>query len=185
MAVLPTFPSQRQSLERISRAMTMTGPVSFPQILTGADGVPATIIDSLPEPEQWRENDGGARYYDGAHVKHLGRYWQADIGIISGAEPGTSDWTELPWKLGNELGKKAAKITIQNCGIVPIYVSEGRSTPIIDAYHFCLPACEVADDGKGGFTQWDDFSRGCIRIAGIGGAWRAAVKIVWADAIVA
>jgi hypothetical protein len=183
MAVLPTFQSPRQALASVARAMTMTGPVSFPQILTGADGVPATIIDSLAPPEQWQESP--AVYYDGAIVKHVGKFWQADVGIISGEVPGQSGWTELPWMLGNELGKKAAKITIQNCGIVPIYVSEGRSTPIIDAYHFCLPACEVADDGKGGFTQWDDFSRGCIRIAGIGGAWRAAVKIVWADAIVA
>jgi hypothetical protein len=163
--------------------MTMTGSPSLPRLLSGADGVPATIIDSLAPPDQWLETP--AIYEEGAIVSHLGKFWIADNGIIPGAEPGTSDWTELDWKLGNEYRKAAAKITIQNVGTTPIFISEGRSKPIITAYHFCLPAGTAANDGTGGFTQWDDFSRGCIRIAGIGGAWSAAVKIVWADAIVA
>jgi hypothetical protein len=166
-------------MDTIASAMTMTGTPTIPQITTGADGVPYTVIDSLPEPEAWLETP--KTYEEGAIVKYQGQFWVALNGIIPGAIPisGGGDWLELDWVLAKSFGKVAAKITIQNCGTVPIYVSEGRSKPIIDAYHFALPACTVADDGTGGFTQWDDFRGGCIRIAGIGGAWRAAVKIIW------
>lgn len=161
----------------MASALTMTGVPSVPQIITGSSGGVYTVIDSLPEPEDWKESP--QNYFHGAIVKHNGKFWVADDGIVNGSEPGVTDWTELNWRLAAHYGRVAAKITIQNAGTEPILISEGRSQPVADAYHFSLPAATAADDGTGGFTQWDDFRQGCIRISSVTGSWRAAIKIIW------
>lgn len=177
--------------------MTMSGPVSPPQLISGNSAVVKTVIDSQTNGgiPAWSDapvdsSSLGRAFFTDNIVTHRGKFWlcinDTDLSGDAEAEPevgsnAASFWAELDWGKppGADRGKVAAKVVIQNVGMEPIQVVEGGGFPQSDAYHFVIPGGTGFDDGTGGFAQWDDVRNGCIRITSLSGAWKAAVKIVW------
>lgn len=197
IARVESFRSPRQNSESVASAMTMSGPVNLPNLISGNANVVKTVIDSLTSGglPLWLDapvdtSSLGRIFYEGNIVVHRGKIWQciADVDLVPdeqgepevGSDTATY-WVQLDWGKppGADKGKVASKVVIQNVGTSPIQVVEGGGYPIADAYHFCIPAATAADDGTGGFAQWDDYRNGCIRITSLSGSWKAAVKIVW------
>lgn len=56
-------------------------------------------------------------------------------------------------------------LIIQNTGTTIIYLLLGSGTPTSSVYHIALPACSVANDGKGGIYN-DDAWIGAVQAIG-------------------
>lgn len=197
--MLPELRSKRQNLDRIARALTMTGTVSLPQILSGSAYACGTVIDSqranqgIPEWLNIVFDDASQhkRVDEGAVVSHRGKFWRCiastDQVPVADSEPEVGAETATHWEEidlgappGRDRGRVAAKIVIQNVGTNPIKVIEGGGFLQIDGgYHMAIAAGVDDDDGKGGAAQWNDVRNACIRISSSAGDWRAAVKIIW------
>jgi hypothetical protein len=181
----------------MASAMSMSGPVNLPALISGTSAQVKTIIDSQVDGgiPIWLDapvdpSSLGRIFYQGNVVIHRNKFWLAvaDVDLIEDgeAEPEVgasyaSYWAALDWGKapGDDKGKVASKVVIQNVGTTPIHVVEGGGFPQSDYYHFAIPGGTAADDGTGGFAQWDDVRNACIRITSNSGSWKAAVKIVW------
>jgi hypothetical protein len=181
----------------MASAMSMSGPVSVPALVSANQDVVKTIIDSQVDGgiPAWSDapvdsSSLGRIFYERNIVHHRNKFWLciADVDLTPdadgepevGAQTATY-WSQLDWGKapGADKGKVASKVVIQNVGTEPIHVVEGGGFPQSDYYHFVIPGGTDFDDGTGGFAQWDDVKNACIRITSISGSWKAAVKIVW------